>query len=190
MPGNRPFVGTCAVLLASILILRSAAPAAPPATAQTSSPLGGTPVTVHVKNVTVMNALAAVSKASGLAFDADSNAEDPHFDATVTLDLDAQPLWSALIPICQAANLRPIRFTTDKPGIVFGGRDGAWNAKYTQFQGGYAIGLLRIEQSLDRNYSREYGAAPRMYTVNFCICPEPGLNVQRIAAVKISKCLD
>jgi len=140
----------CGGLLASAVGI---AAAEPPATAP-ASPAQATMVTLHVKNVTRRQALEDLAKQTNLMLEGEGpKVGELLDDARVSVDLEKQPLWSALVAICDAAGVRPVRFTPNAPGLLFGNQDGGWNARLTDVHGGFAVGVVRVEQELRINYA-------------------------------------
>jgi hypothetical protein len=162
--------------------------AAPPAT-QPAAPW--TAVKLHVKNVTARQALDELTRQTQVAFAGEIPAFDDRLnDVRVTLDLEGQPLMSAVVAVCDAADLRPVGYTSDRQGIRLGTSEGALSLRCSDVRGPFAVGVIRTEQNLRIDYGTRPNSNPRMFWIRLCICPEPALHAQRVTDVHLTKCLD
>ena len=180
------------IAIASILLVGSAVFAADTAS-DASDKVAATRVTLHVKDVLAQEALEKLQKAANVTFLAQTPQAGARLkQAHVTIDADAQPFWSVLTSICDAAGVRPIRFLPGAPGIALADQDGAWAIAYTAVDGPFVIALTKIDEERRLTYGGKGTGARSVYTLNFEVAVEPALaeKFQSAGPLQISQCVD
>ena len=156
-----------------------------------------TPITLHVKDISAHDALEQMLKSANLTLSVYPPESSQRLEqARVTIDADAQPFWTVLASICDAAGVRPLGMKQERE-IVVGYLDGAWASAFTAVAGPFVVALTRIDLDRTVNYGikisdKDRAQRPNAYTLTFEVAVEPALAAQfnSVGPLLISKCVD
>jgi len=152
-----------------------------------SSSFRPTYISLDLKNVTVREAMDALSQQSGLQFEApDASAL---MNKRVTLEVKRQPLWAAVFALSDATDLKIDSYTPGHLGVRLSSRRGTFNSHFSQVSGEFAFTLLGIHQRGVAGFAPKQAITPPV-VLQMQICPEPRLNAQRVTSMTVTKCLD
>lgn len=152
-----------------------------------SSSFRPTYVSLDLKNVTVREAMDALSQQSGLLFEAPDASSI--MNKRVTLEVKREPLWAAVFALSDATDLKIDSYTAGRPGVRLSTRRGTFNSHFSQVSGEFAFTLLGIHQRGVAGFAPKQAVTPPV-VLQMQICPEPRLNAQRVTSMTVTKCLD
>src|SRR5258708_3797184 len=151
-------------------------------------------VTLHMHGVSAQQVLEEVTRQTHVGFDVAFKPDADRLLLTkVSVDADAQPFWSTVLQICEAAQLRPTSMMRHRPSVSLsggGGSAGAWNSRFTVVQGAFAVSLLRVEQNSQIEYGARRSLPPQGAGVTIQVCPEPGAHAQTPCTIALTRCED